>query len=70
MPQDQDLNDIARKALIAICQDGTASASARASAARTLAEMAGAIGRHAEKPNPNKDLDDMTLEELAAEAGE
>lgn len=75
MPKNQQVNkgsddDIARETLRAICQDATASASAKASAARTLAEMAGAIGRHAEKPNKNKDLADMTLEELAETAGE
>ena len=65
-----DLTDIARQTLIAVCQDATAPASAKASAARTLAEMAGAIGRHAEKPSTGKDLADMTLEELEALANE
>lgn len=35
--------ELARAALRAICEDATAPAAARASAARTLAEMAGAL---------------------------
>ena len=65
-----DLTNIARETLIAVCRDATAPASAKASAARTLAEMAGSIGRHAEKPSTNKDLADMTLDELEALANE
>jgi hypothetical protein len=38
--------EIARRALRDILADATAPAAAKASAARTLAEMSGAIGRH------------------------
>jgi hypothetical protein len=65
-----DLANIARDTLIAVCEDATAPASAKASAARTLAEMDGAIGRHAEKPSRGKDLTDMTLDELNSLANE
>ena len=51
-----------------VALDKTAPAAARVSAVKTLAELDGLLGRHAEKPNAKKALDDMTLEELAQEA--
>ena len=56
------------KVLREVALDKTAPAAARVSAVKTLAELDGLLGRHAEKPNAKKDLDDMTLEELAQEA--
>lgn len=47
-----DLSDeaLARQALRAVIQDPTAPAAARAQAARTLLELAGQLGRHADPP--------------------
>ena len=60
--------DLARETLRAVCRDGTAPAAARAQAARTLAEMAQALGRHAPLTAPaGKPLTQMTREELEAE---
>lgn len=60
--------DLVRETLRAICRDANAPAAARAQAARTLAEMVGALGRHAAPPAPaGKALADMTREELEAE---
>ena len=55
-----------------IAADRTATPAARVQAARTLAEAAGVVGRHAEKPSAGrKDVADMTLDELTgAAAGE
>lgn len=58
---DGDL-DLARGTLRAVCQDPNAPASARASAARTLAELAG--GLKAETAKENKGLDDLTLADI------
>jgi len=60
--------ELAREALRSILTDRTAPAAAKASAARTLAELAGALGRHA-KP-VDDDLPDafaMTRSEINAE---
>jgi hypothetical protein len=65
-----DLTDaeLVRQALRAILQDDTAGAQARATAARTLAEMAGAMGRHSEKPtDPTRRLADLSRAELERE---
>lgn len=60
--------DLVRETLRAICGDQTAPAAARAQAARTLAEMVGALGRHAAPPaGAGKALADMTRDELEAE---
>ncbi|GKT31947.1 hypothetical protein ADUPG1_006255 [Aduncisulcus paluster] len=60
--------DLARFALRLILQDKTAPAASRAAAARTLAEMAGALGRHAPPPSKaSKPITEMTREELEAE---
>lgn len=60
--------ELVRETLRAICRDGDAPAAARAQAARTLAEMANALGRHA-KPSETtrKPISEMTREELEAE---
>lgn len=48
--------------------DAGASAAAKASAARTLAEIEGVLGRHASPPkDASKPLASMTREELEAE---
>lgn len=60
--------DLVRETLRAICRDAGAPAAARAQAARTLAEMVGALGRHAAPPAPaGKPLADMTRDELERE---
>ncbi len=46
-PVDTQDADLARETLRAVCRDPAAPAAARAQAARTLAEMAQALGRHA-----------------------
>ena len=53
-------------ALEAIIDSPTASAAARVSAARTLLEMAGRIGRHQDKPK-SESLSEMTLESMLTE---
>jgi hypothetical protein len=59
---------LALSTLRSICADETAPATARASAARTILEMLGEIGRlQTEKPSENKSLHEMTREELDAE---
>lgn len=63
-PADASDADIARTALRDIARDPAAPAAARASAARTLAEISGAIGRHSEKPRDNKDITEMDEGEL------
>ena len=60
---------LARRALRAILVDPGAPAAAKASAARTLAEIAGVIGRNA-KPTDDEDLADafsMSVAEINAE---
>lgn len=61
--------DLVRETLRAICRDPSAPAAARAQAARTLAELANALGRHAPPPPPpvTKPLAQMTRAELEAE---
>jgi hypothetical protein len=59
--------ELAVKTLREICSSA-APATARASAARTLLELAGLIGRlQTEKPNEIKELHEMTRQELDAE---
>lgn len=66
-PDPQDV-DLVRETLRAICRDTTAPAAARAQAARTLAEMVGALGRHAAPPPPpGKPLSELKRDELEAE---
>lgn len=66
-PDSQDA-DLARQALRAILKDAAAPAPARAAAARTLAEMAGALGRHAAPPAPlGRPISEATRAELEAE---
>lgn len=73
MPQSIDLTDqtdadLVRNTLRAICSDATAPVAAKAQAARTLAEMAGALGRHSAPPTPpSKPVASLTLAELEAE---
>ena len=59
---------LAISTLCKICEDDSAPATARASAARTLLEVCGEIGRlQTEKPNENKGLHEMSRAELDAE---
>jgi hypothetical protein len=59
---------IALSTLRAICSDDKSPATARASAARTLLEVCGEIGRlQTERPNDNKGLHEMSRAELDAE---
>src|SRR6516165_410075 len=59
---------LALSTLCKICEDDSAPATARASAARTLLEVCGEIGRlQTEKPNENKGLHEMSRAELDAE---
>jgi hypothetical protein len=59
---------LAISTLCAICKDATSPATARASAARTLLEVCGEIGRlQTEKPNDDKGLHEMSRAELDAE---
>ena len=59
---------LAIQTLSSICGDPDAPATARASAARTLLELAGLIGRlQVEKPNSNKALHELSLDELDRE---
>lgn len=65
-----DLNDhdLIRTTLKEIMRDPGAPAAAKAQAARTLAEMVGALGRHAPPPTQaDKPLTEMTREELEKE---
>jgi hypothetical protein len=56
-------------ALVSLMQDQNAGAQARASAARTLAEIKGLLGRHQAKPDRANDtpIDELTRDELAQE---
>jgi hypothetical protein len=58
-------------ALVGLMQDQNAGAQARASAARTLAEIKGLLGRHQAKPDRTRDtpLDEMSRDELVQELG-
>lgn len=68
-----DLSSMDNKGLVVfslrqILTDAGASAAAKASAARTLAEIEGVLGRHASPPkDTSKPLASMTREELEAE---
>lgn len=74
-PEDEgaDLSSMDNKGLVVfslrqILTDAGASAAAKASAARTLAEIEGVLGRHASPPkDTSKPLASMTREELEAE---
>lgn len=67
-PQTLDNKALVVQTLRSILTDTTASAAAKASAARTLAEIEGALGRHAAPPASSaKPLTEMTREELEAE---
>ena len=60
--------ELVRKSLRAILRDDLASAAAKASAARTLAEITGILGRNAKPPSDGgKPLTEMTRSELEAE---
>ena len=66
-PQMSD-TELARSALRAVAGDATAPPAARAQAARTLAEMAGALGRHALAPvTDTRPLTDLSAADLRAE---
>lgn len=68
--QSRDDRELAVAALRAVCQDADAPAAARAQAARTLLEMAGALGRHAPPPasaGRDRPSHEMTRDELRAE---
>lgn len=64
-----DLEAIALSALKAVAADPAAPAAARASAARTLLEAAGMIGRHAPEPSQatTKPSNELSKAELLAE---
>jgi hypothetical protein len=63
------LEDVAKAALIAVASDANAPPAARAAAARTLAEMAGLIGRNQAPPpaHAGKAPHAMTRAEIDAE---
>lgn len=64
----EKLKTLIIKNLTGIVEDTGAPANARASAARTLAEIAGVIGRHASTPAASdKSLAECSLEELEAQ---
>lgn len=64
-PQDVDL---IKETLRGIMRDNDAPAAARAQAARTLAELAGVLGRHAKPPAPaGKPIAEMSRAEIEAE---
>ena len=60
-----DLSIIAVNTLKDIMQDVDAPASARVSASRTALELAGDIGKHAIDHDSNKDLSELTPDQLA-----
>jgi hypothetical protein len=64
-----NLEDVAKAALIAVASDPIAPPAARAAAARTLAEMAGLIGRNQAPPpaHAGKAPHAMTRAEIDAE---
>ena len=67
-PNDFENKDLVVYSLRQILLDTGASAAAKASAARTLAEIEGVLGRHAAPPKDStKPLAAMTREELEAE---
>ena len=63
-----DLRLLAVTALAEVASDKEAGAAPRASAARTLLEYVGDLGRLAEKRNDDGALGEMTREELEREA--
>ena len=67
-PDFSSIKDLAVATLKAICDDPDAPKHAKATAARTLLEMLGEIGKlQVEKPKENKSLHEMTRAELDAE---
>lgn len=62
------IRQVAERALLAVAKDDTAPAAARAQAARTLAEMAGALARTKAAPS-DKPPSEMTMAELDARIG-
>jgi hypothetical protein len=60
--------DVARRVLREVALDATAPAAARAQAARTLLELAGQLGRHAEDPADKRQsaLDALSRADLVA----
>lgn len=58
-----------RNLLLSLATDPNAASNARASAARSLAEMDGLIGRHQTKPNQTADVpvEELSRDELARE---
>lgn len=67
LSSDQDV-DFVKKILRDLLSDPDAPSSARAAAARTLAELSGALGRHAPPPAPPaRPVAQMTLAEIEAE---
>lgn len=59
---------LARQALRAVAGDKDAPAAARAAAARTLLELTGDLGRHAQPPvDETKPPAEMTVDEMRAE---
>lgn len=60
-----DYGKLALDTCAEVAKDKTAPPAARVQAARTLAEAAGVVGRHAESPaGKRKSVADMTLDEL------
>ena len=67
-PEIISIKNLAVATLKAICGDKDAPKHAKATAARTLLEMLGEIGKlQVEKPKENKSLHEMTRAELDAE---
>lgn len=68
MSEDEQIAEI-QAALRGIIADTAAPAAARAQAARTLAEMLGALGRHSAPPRrQRRAVTELSREELEAEA--
>lgn len=70
-PTNVELSDdaeLAKQALRDVIRDANAPAAAKAQAARTLAELAGAIGRNAKPPaDAGRPLGELTRADLEAE---
>lgn len=67
-PQDTQDADLVKRTLREIMQDAAAPAAARAQAARTMAEMVQALGRHAaQAPADSKPIRETTRGDLEAE---
>lgn len=60
--------ELVRGVLREVLVDATAPAAAKVQAARTLAELIGALGRHqTTPPSSNRAANDMSLEDIDAE---